>query len=360
MSLSRLTVSAGLLLAAASPSASADPSSMVPASNPAFRYDGRIDDHQADAPVLIWENTQVAFDFVGPWVALDFRDGRDQNFFNVEVDGHSQEIGILPLVPNRIVIGPFADGHHHIVLDKRTEASTGHVTFAGVEPAPGGSIAPSPAPAYAHRFAFYGDSITVGACNEDGPVDQWIDRRSHNAALSYAALTANAFKADLQNISISGMGMAIGWTPFLTDQVWNRLYPDPTAVPVDPSVFHPDVVFTNYGENDGSFATARKMAFPSASYLERYVAWVHELRATYPAAEIVILRGGMFNGANNPDLRSAWEAAVAKIESADPRVAHFVFKHWSGNHPRVPDDRAMADELVDWLHGQPFLGPHAP
>jgi lysophospholipase L1-like esterase len=264
------------------------------------------------------------------------------------------------LVPNRIVIGPFADGHHHIVLDKRTEASTGHVTFAGVEPAPGGSIAPSPAPAYAHRFAFYGDSITVGACNEDGPVDQWIDRRSHNAALSYAALTANAFKADLQNISISGMGMAIGWTPFLTDQVWNRLYPDPTAVPVDPSVFHPDVVFTNYGENDGSFATARKMAFPSASYLERYVAWVHELRATYPAAEIVILRGGMFNGANNPDLRSAWEAAVAKIESADPRVAHFVFKHWSGNHPRVPDDRAMADELVDWLHGQPFLGPHAP
>jgi hypothetical protein len=54
---------------------------------------------------------------------------------------------------------------------------------------------------------FIGDSITVGACNEDGDADQWENRRTHNAAMSYAALTAEAFSADHRNIAVSGMGV---------------------------------------------------------------------------------------------------------------------------------------------------------
>jgi hypothetical protein len=55
-------------------------------------------------------------------------------------------------------------------------------------------------------------------------------------------------------------------------------------------------------------------------------------------------------------LRQAWEVAVAELERADPKIAHFVFQHWSSNHPRVSDDRAMADELAAWLKHQPFIG----
>jgi hypothetical protein len=36
-------------------------------------------------------------------------------------------------------------------------------------------------------------------------------------------------------------------------------------------------------------------------------------------------------------------------------VAHYVFNHWSGPHPRVKDHRAMADELIGWLKAQPFM-----
>jgi len=32
-----------------------------------------------------------------------------------------------------------------------------------------------------------------------------------------------------------------------------------------------------------------------------------------------------------------------------------VFAHWTRSHPRVADDRALADELIAWLKQQPFM-----
>jgi hypothetical protein len=63
----------------------------------------------------------------------------------------------------------------------------------------------------------------------------------------------------------------------------------------------------------------------------------------------------MFGGAKGPELRAAWEAVVHEIESNDNAVSHYVFEHWSSNHPRVSDDRAMADELTKWLKRQPWM-----
>jgi len=39
----------------------------------------------------------------------------------------------------------------------------------------------------------------------------------------------------------------------------------------------------------------------------------------------------------------------------DAQIAHYVFVHYSTQHPRVSDDRAMADELVAWLKQQAFM-----
>jgi hypothetical protein len=46
---------------------------------------------------------------------------------------------------------------------------------------------------------------------------------------------------------------------------------------------------------------------------------------------------------------------VTQLEAADPAISHFVFAHWTRSHPRVADDRAMADELIAWLKQQPFM-----
>ena len=160
-----------------------------------------------------------------------------------------------------------------------------------------------------HRSTGFGwrilATITVGACNEDGPADQWDDRRTHNAALSYAAMTADAFSADYRNISVSGMGISTGWVGKVTGEIWNKIYPSAASPQADLTIWKPQVVFVNYGENDDSYPHAHGQPFP-AGFTDAYIAFVHDLRAAYPAAHIVLLRGGMFGGAQSQPLRQAW------------------------------------------------------
>jgi hypothetical protein len=66
----------------------------------------------------------------------------------------------------------------------------------------------------------------------------------------------------------------------------------------------------------------------------------------------------MYGGAQSEPLRAAWESAVAQLESADKGISHFIFKHWTQNHPRVADDQIMADELAVWLKRQQFMQPY--
>jgi lysophospholipase L1-like esterase len=204
---------------------------------------------------------------------------------------------------------------------------------------------------------FFGDSIMVGACNEDGATDQWEDRRTHNNALSYTALTAGAFLADYRCIAISGMGVAAGWTEVRAGQAWDRLYPTADSPRADLQAWQPDVACLNFGENDDSFPRAHHQAFP-AGFTAGYVELVKAIRSAYPHTEIVLLRGGMFGGAQSAPLRRSWDAAVRELEAEDPAVSHFVFTHWSSNHPRVADDQALAAELIAWLKAQRFMRPY--
>ena len=201
---------------------------------------------------------------------------------------------------------------------------------------------------------FFGDSITVGACNEDGAADQWEDFRTHNHALSYDYLTSQAWHADHRAMAVSGMGIAIGWTEVKAGQVWDRVYPVADAPRADLKAWQPDVAFIHLGENDDSFPRAHGQPFP-ARYTAGCVALVRAIRAAYPQTHLVLLRGGMYGGAQSAPLREAWEAAVKELETGDVAVSHFVFAHWSALHPRVADDQAMAGELVAWLKAQPFM-----
>ena len=244
-------------------------------------------------------------------------------------------------------------GRHHLSLFKRSEANAGTARFRGVEITGGAEVSAAKPPAQV-RMEFISDSITAGACNEDGDADQWDSRRTHNAALSYAALTAADFSADHRNISVSGMGVITGWVTQKAGEVWDRLYPEPSSPRAVSTTWTPHVVFVNLGENDDSYPRAHGQSFPT-NFTDGYVTLIHAVRKAYPNATIVLLRGGMFGGAQSEPLRQAWESAVAQLESADKRIFHFVFKHWTPKHPRTADDRILADELTAWLKQQSFM-----
>jgi hypothetical protein len=278
-----------------------------------------------------------------------------QNFFNVSVDGVTEIAGVPAGDASRYVWPrPLAPGRHQVEIFKRSEADAGYAAFRGIELAAGAGAWSAPQPAYRLRLEFVGDSITAGANNEDGAVDQWEDRRTHNHALSYAYLTAQALGADHRAMAVSGMGICEGFVPMLAGETWDKLYPRDNPTRADLATWQPDVVCVNLGENDSGFTRANARPFPSG-FTAGYVALVKAVRAAYPAAQIVLLRGGMWGGANDVALRQAWERAVTELEAADPRISHYVFRHWSEQHPRVADDRAMAGELVTWLKRQAFM-----
>jgi lysophospholipase L1-like esterase len=327
---------------------------LVAASDPCFRYEGRFDRTDPAAPVIVWQASRISIDFTGDQLVFCF-DGLDaQNFFDAHVDEASAILSVAVGPGQRVVFPlPLTKGRHRLMLFKRSEAAAGTARFRGIEIAAAGTVALPVANQYRLRTEFIGDSITVGACNEDGAADQWDDRRTHNNALSYGAMTAAAFDADYRNIAVSGMGVVIGWVPNHAAETWDRVYPDPKSHKADLTAWTPDIVFLNLGENDDSFSKAKGLPFP-ATFSAQYVALVRAIRAAHPSAEIVLLRGGMFGGAKSPALHQAWEAAVAELEHADSRVTHFVFQHWTSTHPRVVDHRAMADELIAWLKVQRF------
>ena len=329
----------------------------VPASDARFYYEGRLDFANSNAPVIIWQASRVRIDFSGDTIGLLFANAKGQNFFNAQTDGSNRVIGISEgLQPQSVILSGCGKGRHHLTLFKRSEASAGTVAFRGVELPASAKAWAAETPHYKLRMEFIGDSITVGACNEDGAGDQWTNRLTHDAALSYAALTAKAFSADHRNIAVSGMGVATGWVPMKAGEIWNRLYPTAASPRANLADWKPQVVFVNFGENDDSYSKAHGQPFPT-NYTSGYVALIHAIRSAWPDARIVLLRGGMFGGAQSRPLRSAWETAVARLEAGDPDVSHFVFQHWIHNHPRVADDQIMATELTDWLKQQSFMQP---
>jgi lysophospholipase L1-like esterase len=359
-SIARLLCVGTVALASSLGGAIAADTQAISASDSRIAFDGRFDFSATNAPTIIWQASRIQFDFDGNTVGLKFEEARGQNFFNAQVDASNSIVAVSEgRQPNTVTLAGFGEGRHHLTLFKRSEAKAGTVCFRGIELPAAASLWPPASATQPIKMEFIGDSITVGACNEDGAEDQWENRRTHNAARSYAAVTAEAFSADYRNIAVSGMGVVTGWVNITADEIWNRIYPDPSSPREDPKAWVPQVLFVNLGENDDSFTRSRHEAFPT-NYTRRYVALVHAIRDAWPAAEIVLLRGGMYGGANSEPLRVAWESTCQQLEADDPRISHYVFQHWTRNHPRVADDQAMADELVTWLKGRQFMAPHRP
>ena len=285
---------AGIALGLSAPAADAADLRAVPASDIHFRYAGRFDFADPAGPVVIWEASTIAIDFEGDRANVRFGGVAGQVFFDAWVDGARTLLPLREGAPDTSLALPVpGPGRHHLVLFKRSEASAGTARFRGIEVAPGAGVFSQAVPGSRMKMEFIGDSITAGACDEDGPEDQWDDRKTHDAAFSWAAVTAAEYSADYRNISISGIGLVTGFTDIVMGQVWDRTYPAAASARADLGAWVPDVVFVLLGDNDASYPKAHSLPFP-ATFSEKYAALIHAVRAAYPRAEIVLLNGGMW------------------------------------------------------------------
>ncbi len=331
------------------------PTQSIPAEDSRFRYEGRFDQSPPSAPAIIWQGSRIFIDFDGPVLALRFEWVEGQNFFDATVDDLSAVVAVTKAEHSRLAFPqPLGPGRHRLTLFKRSEAAAGTARFRGIDIALGSHAWAPAAPNYKLKIQFLGASITAGACSEDAATDQWVDRSTHNNARSFAAFTAAAFDADYRNNAVSGMGIVFGYIEPHANQIWDRVYPVATSPRADLSAWTPDVICMHFGENDDSFTTKNALPFPPG-FVESYIALVKAVRAAHPKAQIVLLRGGMYGGANSDAFREAWGTVVRRLKASDPLVHSYVFQHWSSHHPRVADARAMAEELTVWLKKQKFM-----
>jgi beta-lactamase class D/lysophospholipase L1-like esterase len=327
----------------------------IPACDKCFRYEGRIDFNDPNSPVIVWQASRISIDFEGDTLTLLFNGAKAQNFFDAKIDNAITIVEANEGMPTKdATFTGLGKGRHHLLLSKRSEGNAGSVHFNGIQIDDEAKVWASAPVAYKLKMEFFGDSKTVGACNEDDGNDQWDTRRTHNGLLSYAAMTAEAFNADHRNVSVSGMGVITGYVDVNVGQMWNKIHPKASSPLADMKSWVPDVAFVNLGENDDSFTKKENKPFPS-DFNDQYVSLVRNIRGAYPKAHIVLLRGGMYGGMHSSELDAAWKDNVAQLEANDKNISHYVLKYQAMNHPRVAEDRKLADELIDWLKQQDFM-----
>jgi lysophospholipase L1-like esterase len=316
---------------------------------------GRIDWRQPLAPVVIWQGSEFRLRFQGQRFGLAFSNVRGQNCFTVLVDDQLSYLGLPPAPAGTPAGGeagvqtwvwdlPLDPGEHEICLIKRSEAFASQVRFQGFVLEPDAMVLPAPERPRL-TIEFFGDSITAGACNEDQGEDQYDDHSSHNNWLSYGAITARNLGAAQISTAVSGIGVCASWDPRTMPEIWDRLYVDPSGPAWDFSGPAPDLVVINLGQNDFGFTRHQWQAFPP-DFTERYVDLVLAIRQRYPAARLYCVLGGMRCYQESPELRRAWDQAVATLMANDSRLHRYVFSAWAPSHPRTDVHARMAQELT--------------
>ncbi len=345
---------------------------------PQLQYSGRMDfTLSEEGPVWAFPGTSVRFRCNCTGVGVAFEDqgtggAEHTNWVNVIVDGETE--AKVKLVPGKAQMLRGARnlkaGEHTIEIVKRTEAYVGPVRFIGVG-LQGILLDPPPRPE--RRLEIVGDSISCGYGNEASintsnkytEPNTGFNSKNEDISQAYGAFLGQRFNAEVMHSCISGTGMYrnnTGATEGTYPDRYGRILPDDEASVWDFSLFVPDIVIINLGNNDFNVINPEDnlpTAPEPAPFKETYARFVQRLRGYYPSAHIICSVGPMMND-NYPKDRQHW-TKMQKYTSdmvaslGDPRVHYFAYtpiptgpygEDW---HPTADSHRAMANEIGKFI-----------
>jgi lysophospholipase L1-like esterase len=247
------------------------------------------------------------------------------------------------------VAGALAPGEHIVEIYRRGEASFGPVVLRSVEVDAGQLLAPPPA--RARRIEIFGDSITCGYGNEGTTANCPFSADTENHYLSYGALLARSFEAELSIVAWSGKGVVSNYggdTSTTLPQMVDRAVPTSDLSVWDYSLASaPQAVIINLSTND--YSTDNDPS--DLEFVATYVAMLETIRARYPDAFILCTLGPMLSGTDLAVARANIDAAVnERLQAGDLRVQSFELQANNPNpgcdyHPNLSTHAAMADEL---------------
>ncbi|HZY38587.1 MAG TPA: SGNH/GDSL hydrolase family protein [Mucilaginibacter sp.] len=330
---------------------------LIGVADPHIRYSGRIAMTDSTAE-LAWSATSVTINFNGKEISALLKDERSDNNYNVIVDGKVLSVLHPEATKKRYLLaGNLKPGKHALELFKRTEWAMGKTWFYGFELSGTGEIL-APPPPKKRKIEFFGNSISCGYADEDTTGKDRGTSPYENGYLSYAAITARHFNAELYNTSKSGIGITVSWFPMVMSEMYDRLDATDPNSKWDFSRYTPDLVVINLFQNDcwivnlpnnDQFKARFGNTPPTPEFIiDAYRQFVKSVRGKYPEAKIICILGSM--DATKPG--SPWPGYINKAVAGlnDKNIyTHFIpYKNTNG-HPSLKEQQAMADDLIAFI-----------
>ena len=333
---------------------------LIPFNQKSISYMGRVEYIENQCAKIYWPGTSVKINFEGTDAKVILKNESGTVYFYAIIDDdaqHAKKIKPDSAKTSYVLATGLPNGKHSVQIFKLTDNTT-ITSFYGFELNEGAHVLKSDLPEK-KKIEFYGNSITAGhgvevavGQNDSGAPEFF------NNYLTYGALTARHYNAQYSCIARSGIGVMVSWFPIIMPEMYDRLNPNDPGSKWDFSKYTPDVVVINLFQNDSwiinlpaheqfkaRFGTTR----PSEEkIIESYHDLVSKIRVKYPKASIICALGNMDATRKGSPWPGYIEKAVKSLNDSKIYTHFFVYKDTDG-HPKVAEQKAMANDLIDFI-----------
>lgn len=353
------------LLVATGAAAAADSSAMLP-----LYVGGRVAMHMADGKTgysYAWPGVYFESQFTGD--AVDVLVNDNQNDLYVYVDG-AHKLTLTRPGHTTVALKDLGPGRHIVRLEKVTETQDSMGSFEGFRVASDKNVLP--APDYARKIEFIGDSYTVGYGNASrGQVCTTDDvKETTNTSRGFAVMTAKHFNAAYRIHAFSGRGVVRNYSNIFPGETLPFLYGytlfDKSA-PAPQDGWQPDVYVVGLGTNDLSTQLAagepwKSRADLDADYVRSYIAFVSKLHAKNPTAPFILMASTNFNGEFQNLVGQVMDGLKAQGITDVQLVTFGPNITWMGchAHPSFADDVILSRQLIDRISALPKFASLTP
>lgn len=335
-------------------------------------YSGRIDFSNKLKPNFIFPASSLNFRFFGKSAKISLVNEKayNNNYVGAIVDGIQQKYLLNDSGITEInLFNEETPREHNVLFFKRMDGGQHEFNLESLSISNDGYLL-EPLPRPTRRIEVYGDSVSAGEVTEAidfvGKSDPQNKGEYSNSYYSYAWMTARNLNAEIHNISQGGIALLNGTGWFAApkypgmESMWDKLYYNPylnngKQENWDFTKYTPHLVIVAIGQNDNryngeqnEYMTNEPNGKKALYWKKKYKEFINNLRKKYPKA-VIILTTTILN--HYP----SWDNAIDEVckDINDSRIVHFLYtRNGKGTpgHPRIPEDKEMADELTSYIN----------
>lgn len=331
---------------------------IVPPSDPAIAYVGRMITTDKNSYKFSYPGTTIIAAFDGTGAKLHCKPG--SGYFVVQIDNAEPfKVAFMGAKDSLVQVATaLPRGRHMLRAMYCIEGYEFRPEFRGLVLDDGGTMLACPT-LPERKIEFIGNSITCGYGSESTDPHEHFSFETENHYIGYAQIATRALRAQAQIVARSGIGVYRNYggpkegTPELNmpSQYENTLYDD-TSEKWDFGRYEPDVVCINLGTNDLSTNN-----YDVKLYKRAFKKFLKTVRSHNPKAKIVLLCGSMMNGQELQDARTALDEVAQEANAeGDKEVYRFDFTPQDGSlgygadfHPSIWQHEKMGAELTAFL-----------